>query len=210
MSAPAGAKPREQARPTSPYLGLTHFTEENASLFFGRDAERTMIISNLSAVRLTLLYAPSGVGKSSLLRGGVAARLHELAERSVAERGTPRYVPVVFSSWADDPLAGVVNAIEAASRPFLGDAPASPAEGLEAEILRVTESLEATLLIVLDQFEEYFLYHGRDTQFADELARCVNRADLRANFLISIREDAYAGLGERFEGRISNVYVLPS
>ena len=207
MSAPAGAKPREQARPTSPYLGLTHFTEENASLFFGRDAERTMIISNLSAVRLTLLYAPSGVGKSSLLRGGVAARLHELAERSVAERGTPRYLPVVFSSWADDPVAGVVNAIEAASRPFLGDGPESLAEGLEAEILRVTESREAALLIVLDQFEEYFLYHARDTVFADELARCVNRADMRANFLISIREDAYAGLGERFEGRISNVYA---
>ena len=62
---------------------------------------------------------------------------------------------------------------------------------------------------MLDQFEEYFLYRSREPtpeRFADELARCINRADLRANFLIAIREDAYAGLGDLFKGRIANVY----
>ena len=62
---------------------------------------------------------------------------------------------------------------------------------------------------MLDQFEEYFLYRSREPvpeRFADELARCVNRTDLRANFLIAIREDAYAGLGDLFKGRIANVY----
>ena len=43
-------------------------------------------------------------------------------------------------------------------------------------------------------------------RFADELARCINRTDLRANFLIAIREDAYAALGDLFKGRIPNVY----
>ncbi len=69
--------------------------------------------------------------------------------------------------------------------------------------------VDARLLIVLDQFEEYFLYASRESpegRFADELARCVNRADLRANFLIAIRDDAYAGLGDLFAGRITNVY----
>jgi hypothetical protein len=62
---------------------------------------------------------------------------------------------------------------------------------------------------MLDQFEEYFLYRSREPvpgRFADQLARCVNRTDLRANFLISIREDAYAGLCDLFKGRIANVY----
>ena len=68
-------------------------------MFFGRDAERKRIIGNLRASRLTLLYAESGVGKSSLLRAGVSARLRQLAARSVAERGSARYVPVVFSAW---------------------------------------------------------------------------------------------------------------
>ena len=60
-----------------------------------------------------------------------------------------------------------------------------------------------------DQFEESFLYQSRGAgygRFADELAACINQADLRANFLISIREDAYSGLGDLFQGRIRNVY----
>ena len=69
--------------------------------------------------------------------------------------------------------------------------------------------MNASLLIMLDQFEEYFLYRSREPvpeRFADELARCVNRTDLRANFVIAIREDAYAELGDLFKGRITNVY----
>ena len=58
-----------------PYVGLDYFVEEDAGLFFGRDSERKRISGNLRASRLTLLYAESGVGKSSLLRAGVSARL---------------------------------------------------------------------------------------------------------------------------------------
>ena len=61
----------------APYVGLDYFLEEDAGLFFGRDAERKRIIGNLRASRLTLLYAESGVGKSSLLRAGVSARLRQ-------------------------------------------------------------------------------------------------------------------------------------
>ena len=64
-------------------------------------------------------------------------------------------------------------------------------------------------MLILDQFEEYFLYRSREPtpeRFADELARCINQSDLPANFLIAIREDAYASLGELFKGRIANVY----
>jgi WD40 repeat protein len=62
---------------------------------------------------------------------------------------------------------------------------------------------------MLDQFEEYFLYRSREPtpeRFADEFARCISQPDLRASFLIAIREDAYAGLGDLFKGRIPNVY----
>ena len=65
----------------APYVGLDYFLEEDAGLFFGRDAARKRIIGNLRASRLTLLYAESGVGKSSLLRAGVSARLRQLAAR---------------------------------------------------------------------------------------------------------------------------------
>ena len=68
---------------------------------------------------------------------------------------------------------------------------------------------EATLLVILDQFEEYLLAtpsEARPGRFADELAACLNRTDLQANFLIAVREDAYSGIGDLFKHRVENVY----
>jgi CHASE2 domain-containing sensor protein len=187
-----------------PYVGLDYFVEGDAGRFFGRDDERKRIIGNLRAARLTLLYAESGVGKTSLLRAGVAARIRQLAARN----DSARFVPVVFSSWRNDPTPGLIAAMEAAVQPLAGDRRLRLArDGLAEAIEGVTASLDATPLLILDQFEEHFLYEpGGEDGFDDELARCVNRRDLRANFLISIREDAYSLVGPRFKSRIPDVY----
>ncbi|MGZ3319072.1 MAG: nSTAND1 domain-containing NTPase, partial [Isosphaeraceae bacterium] len=89
---------------SSPYFGLDYYGEKFGAWFFGRETEGGQIITNLRAARLTLLHAESGVGKSSLLRAGVAWRMRRLADDSLARRGTPRFVPIVFSSWKDDPI----------------------------------------------------------------------------------------------------------
>lgn len=192
----------------SPYKGLTHYTEEDSRFFFGRESERQIITANLMASRLTLLYAESGVGKSSLLRAGVARQLRELAAQDLAERGRPEFVTVVFSAWRDEPVAALVDAILAAGSEFDGLPEGPRPTGLAEAIELVTERLGATLLVILDQFEEYFLYHpeeGGDGTFATELPRAVNRLDLRAGFLVAIREDALARL-DRFQGRIPNLF----
>ena len=103
----------------SPYVGLAPFAEEDASRFFGRDAQCAVIIGNLRAARLTLLYAESGVGKSSLLRAGVAARLRAVAQSDLEVRGSPRLVPVVFSSWNGHATAELIDTIGHAIQPFL-------------------------------------------------------------------------------------------
>src|SRR4051794_32263912 len=92
----------------SPYMGLDYFDENDAGLFFGRESERKKIITNVRASRLTLLYAESGVGKSSLLRAGVAARLRESASAAGREQ-----MPVVFSTWRDDPVPSLIGQLEA-------------------------------------------------------------------------------------------------
>ena len=195
----------------SPYFGLDYYEEKFGAWFFGRETEGGKIITNLRAARLTLLHAESGVGKSSLLRAGVAWRMRRLADDSLARRGTARFVPVVFSSWKDDPVLELAGAIRTAIGPYLAGRPEPEllTDRLDAVIGAASGAVNASLLIMLDQFEEYFLYRSREPtpeRFADELARCINRADLRANFLIAIREDAYAGLGDLFKGRIANVY----
>jgi WD40 repeat protein len=192
----------------APYIGLDYFLEEDAELFFGRDDDRKRIIGNLRASRLTLLYSESGVGKSSLLRAGVSARLRQVVARRAAGSGSARFVPVVFSAWRGDTKADLIAALEAAARPLVNrDAEfVVRRDTLEAAIEDVVDAADATPLLILDQFEEHFLYAADDDPFDDELAHCINRADLRAHFLISIREDAYPLIGPRFKARIPNIY----
>jgi WD40 repeat protein len=194
-----------------PYFGLDYYTESFGSWFFGREVERGLIITNLQAARLTLLHAESGVGKTSLLRAGVAWRLSQLADDGLARGGAAVDIPIVFSAWKDDPVPELITEIGVAAEPFLaGRQFAAPPDGhLDTAIEAAAEATGASLLVILDQFEEYFLYCAREPtprHFADELARCINKAGLPANFLIAIREDAYAGLGDLFQGRIANVY----
>ena len=193
---------------TSPYVGLDYFLEQDTDFFFGRERERMRVIGNLRASRLTLLYAESGVGKSSLLRAGAAARLRSTAQTTYEEQGSPRFVPVVVSAWHDDPIATLVSEVATAAHPFAEGLRLSP-DGLDDALDEAATALNARLLVILDQFEEFFLYHG-DTaageRFADGLAHSMQRPELRANFLLSIREDAYSRVGEHFKTRIPNVY----
>jgi WD40 repeat protein len=208
----AVARPTRTATvPDSPYVGLTSYTQDDAQIFFGRDSERKVLIANLRASRMTLLYARSGTGKSSLLRAGVAARLQELARRHLAERGTVRNVPIILSSWHDEPTNELINAVQSAIAELLPEVgPINlPRTGLVDALEAGSAIADATLLVILDQFEEYLLAtpsEARPGRFADELAACLNRTDLQANFLIAVREDAYSGIGDLFKHRVENVY----
>lgn len=194
----------------SPYIGLIPYSDEDAPRFFGRSEERTVIAANLRASRLTLLYGASGVGKSSVLRAGVAFHLDQLSKRNVAERGSPGFIVVYFNSWRENPILPLLQRVHESVAPFLKDqAPQSPLlpANLAQALQLYSESANASLLIILDQFEEYFLYHPEGNgggEFDEQFARAVNRPDLRTSFLISIREDALAKL-DRFKGLIPNI-----
>ncbi|MBW3656393.1 MAG: hypothetical protein KY444_09805, partial [Gemmatimonadetes bacterium] len=101
--------------------------------------------------------------------------------------------------------------IRAAAGPLLPQgAEAPPPGGSLVQVLEAwAKRLDGDLLVVLDQFEEYFLYHGaRGTvpgSFAWELAQAVNHPTLRGRFLISLREDALARL-DAFKGIIPRLF----
>jgi WD40 repeat protein len=192
--------------PDTPYQGLAPYSEHDAPFFFGRETECELVIANMMASRLTVMYGASGVGKTSLLRAGVAHELLERSRENVAEYGSPEFVVVYFNRWSDDPLAALTQRIHESARPFASrevDEPPIGPVGLAETVHWWSATLDADVLIILDQFEEYFLYHPDDNgndSFAVEFSRAVNRADLRVSFLITIREDALARL-DRFKGR---------
>ena len=206
------APPAATAGRRSPYQGLVPFGEEDAAWFFGRDEWCDIVCDNLLAYRLTVLYGASGVGKSSILEAGVVRRLREDAHQEIEERRaadeapTPDNVVVPFGTWSgDDPLADLANAIRDAAAQLAPAPVAEPsAEHLDDLIAAWSDLLDAQLLIILDQFEEYFLYRPREDakgSFDDELCRALRRVDLPAHFLISIREDTLAKL-DRLERRV--------
>ena len=170
-------------KPQSPYKGLVPFedSELDALLFFGREREGQIISANVLAARLTVLYGPSGVGKTSVLRAGVAYRLRQMAQGNVQQRGHPEFVVVVFDAWSSDPVTGLRDAAHEALAAQFGSAllDAREGESLADTLGRWTDALACDLLFVLDQAEEYFLYHADESEFADELPELVTRPGLR-------------------------------
>src|SRR5262245_31698759 len=170
--------------PDSPYKGLMPYTEEDEPFFFGREREREIIIANLMASRLTLLYGPSGVGKSSVLRAGVASPLRSVARQNLAEYGAPEFAVVVFNAWRDDPIIGITNAIQEAVSSALGvsaQAPLPPLTHFGSVLQEWSERLGGDLLLIFDQFEEYFLYHAAEDgagTFAEEFASVIKQPDV--------------------------------
>ena len=196
------------SRMSSPYRGLAPFGESSRDglLFFGRERETEVTTANLLASRLTVLYGPSGVGKSSLLRAGVARRVRELGLRRAIGRG-PDLACVVFASWAHDPVERLGAAIEESVRPLVHPTAIGPPDG--ASLADIAEHwsgvLDGDLCIVLDQLEEYFVYHATDS-LLDELPELVLRPGLRANVLLSLRDDELARLGV-LRGRLPTIYA---
>jgi WD40 repeat protein len=196
--------------PDSPYKGLVPFEDSglDALLFFGRERESAIIAENLLAARLTVLYGPSGVGKTSVLRAGVAHRLREQARSNVDDRGHPEYTVVVFDGWSEEPVGGLRAAARTELAAQFGSALLDEAEGepLAETFGRWTNALACDLLLILDQAEEYFLYHEAESGFALELPDLVTRPGLRVRVLLSLRDDALSKL-DRFKGRIPNLFA---
>jgi tetratricopeptide (TPR) repeat protein len=63
------------ATPEAPWLGLRSFTEEAHDYFFGRRAELEDLYERVLDKPLTILFGPSGLGKSSLLQAALIPRL---------------------------------------------------------------------------------------------------------------------------------------
>ena len=139
------------ARAGQPVQGSRAFddSELDALFFFGREREREVIVANLLASRLTVLYGESGVGKSSLLarrRRARAARACDPAPWSrFTTRGRERVDDVLDRAW---------------------------------------RGAAARRISILDQFEEYFLYHGDETARARCCTSCPSCcASSRVNVL---------------------------
>jgi WD40 repeat protein/transcriptional regulator with XRE-family HTH domain len=171
---------------SSPYRGLSWFEEQDAALFFGREAATAQVMERMSrrlqGAGMLVVSGVSGAGKSSLLRAGVLPRIRAAGLASAPEAKswpvlvlTPTRAPLdelalrmallggpdamAVRRWLDaDPEGFALTARHAAlARPR---APAGERDGPAAQ--RDQPPRQCRLLLVVDQFEEVF------TQCAEE------------------------------------------
>jgi WD40 repeat protein/transcriptional regulator with XRE-family HTH domain len=205
VAARGGAAPQPLGVAGSPYCGLKAFEEQDAGLFFGREAAAAEVLDRMSrllgGVGLLVVSGVSGAGKSSLLRAGVLPRLRAAGLPAVPGAAwwprvvfTPTRAPLDELALRAGVLAGADAAVvrrelEGAPAWFALTArqaalaqpsgPAGDADGGPA--VERDQPGQRRLVLVVDQFEELF------TQCADERQR-------RA-FITALHAAATAGHG---------------
>jgi WD40 repeat protein len=208
VTAPADAA---RARATAeregacPYPGLEAFTAENRHFFFGRANDTQLLISNLYASPLTVVYGSSGVGKTSAILAGVVPEVEREGDAAI----------LVHRTWQDAVRSRSLGArLARLVGDALGEAPLAADVRLDVLAERLAARWRRPIFLVFDQFEEYFLYNDASDEAGSldgELARLINRRDLNVNVMIVLREDSLAAL-DRFRHRIptllNNLYRL--
>lgn len=147
---------------------------------------------------MTILYGPSGVGKSSLLMAGLVPELRKYSETIV----------VLFRTWREPDLIAALNKrLADAVKDAIG-VQLDSRRGFDECAKKVAALTRATIVVVFDQFEELFLYHPAGSRTGDDFdvqfARVANRRESGFNFLLSLREDWIAKL-DRFQRNIPNL-----
>jgi hypothetical protein len=191
-----------------PYRGLTPYAEEDARFFFGRSQDSQLIVANLFSARVTVLFGPSGVGKSSVLRAGAMSELRRRQRRAIERGERPDLLIVYFRTWQGEIMQELRRTILAEATAQAGKPVTAPEGCSLADLLaHVAHELEADVMVLLDQFEEYFRYEtrfGEPDSFAAQFAESVRRSGLPASFLLSLREDSLAEL-DRFKTLVPNL-----
>jgi WD40 repeat protein len=188
-----GPRPAEDA---APYRGLEVFDIDDAEWFFGRSTVLDEALNRLAdlgrsepvpadAAAVLVVVGPSGSGKSSLARAGIAASV-------AAGRGGPAR-PVAVCTPGADPVGSLVAALAAAC-----DLSADAAAGLAAQLPQGTVDALPTVrpLVVVDQLEELFTVVTDESvrsQFLGVLLRIASPGN-GVPVVVTLRADYYGHL----------------
>jgi hypothetical protein len=164
--------------PERPYKFLDFYREGDASIFFGRRHEVEILLADIIATRLVVLFARTGTGKSSVIQAGVRPRLHALDYRTTLARvGADPAASIISAVWRDGLL----------SEP--GDKP------LAETLIAVVKEQTRPIVVFVDQFEEFFLAPIAPAvrkAFLREIGQIYRTPRSGVHLVFSLREDYLA------------------
>ncbi|MCC6411046.1 MAG: hypothetical protein IT270_05280 [Saprospiraceae bacterium] len=158
------------------YPGLKPFERSQSGVFYGRMEDIQRLANLIVRERLVVMFAKSGIGKTSLLQAGVAPELEKQGFAPLFLRLDNTTIPL------NDHVRTVLG-----KHPFVGqtdsrDAAHTMNPTLWENIKRLDFDLDgmpATPVLLLDQFEEVFTLAHSDSsrkQFLADLADLANEA----------------------------------
>ena len=194
----------------NPFLGLTAFQEGDAERFFGREREIEQLVNDLRNRPLLAVVAPSGAGKSSLIRAGLIPALQRTGEGWDAHVVRPGSSPLAAlatilgpetqSSEDEQPtdetqpapnLRLRTSSAQATLVPLLQRMRSEPGY-MGARLRARAHSKLRRIIIVIDQLEElYTLGTPADERaaFFDSLAAAADDAASPLRVILSMRSD---------------------
>ena len=167
-----------------PYPGLLAFEEDDAPVFFGREAATEAALERLRAMQRArtaswfVLVGASGSGKSSLLRAGVVPRLREDSARwLVAGPFTPGPVPEQRFALALSETFGRLGRPRdwKQLRSVLLEGSEAELADLAGDLRAAANAPEATVLIAVDQADELLSFDDDRSEQENGRSRFVGR-----------------------------------
>ncbi|NEQ35379.1 MAG: PDZ domain-containing protein [Okeania sp. SIO3I5] len=197
---------------SSPYKGLSAFTENDTEIFFGRKVLTNSLLSKLERQNLVAVIGASGSGKSSLVAAGLIpewlAQATEFLPRFVVKirPGFPR--PNPWENLAEE-LGKISPNLIANNLAFLElvvNLEANSGELAKCLTAIVQEKKGCQILLVIDQFEELYTLCSEEKRrsFLAGLVEAVRQESwkivltLRADFLSLVLDE---DLGKIFDER---------
>ena len=177
---------------TCPYKGLDVFEEEDAGLFFGREADVEDLVRRVKESRIVFVAGPSGSGKSSLVRAGL---IHALRQGALKELNSERWCYATMKP-GREPLEAMALLFSRLKSPELADyfrQHLSQTSILNACVESVlSEHEDQRFVLLVDQFEEVFTQIRREEDrnaFLNVLTDAIAVENGRVILLIAMRSD---------------------
>jgi hypothetical protein len=192
----------------NPYVGLPPFDSGDSLYFFGRERQTAELMERLRHTRLLAVVGSSGCGKSSLVRAGLIPALRAGFMMQLRDAWQ-----IATMKPGRAPLRHLAGALLAGDGPPAADSDvAALVEKMEIygadaveDLIRPRLGSRASLLLLLDQFEEIFA-RGQRAQptpeaeaFVALILELAARTDLPVFTVITMRSD-FLGDCEAFPG----------
>ncbi|MEH1872053.1 nSTAND1 domain-containing NTPase [Nostoc sp.] len=151
----------------------------------GRQQDVNRLIERITRAdyKLTVIYGPSGVGKSSTLKAGLVPALKG---KVIGER-IP--IPIVLSVYTDW-LTVLISNLNKVLAPTGISVNLDSTPSILLEKIRLATERNYTIIIILDQFEEFFFISNLPTErieFYQFFSECLNISYVK--IILSLRED---------------------